>query len=160
MFSLFITCPQYPERYLPIAATSNEKLCFFGCSIANDAPGAFEHLINQMGSRLVDKTGVRSAFLDLIQGIRIEMIAEKLTPMVMADKLIKIAKKMHPALIQELHNCEDWGNDAASISPLRKRLSDRLGRMTTKPLTKEVIAMGRLVARFAICGTKMAEFTD
>jgi hypothetical protein len=116
-----------------------------------------------MGSRRKSTTGLRALYLELIHGIRKEMIKAGIQPSAMADKLIAAAPQIHPELVEELDHVIGDDDDLVGLilptTPKKKRIADRLG--LSKPARDEwTDVSGRMVACHALYGEKMKHFTD
>ncbi len=127
--------------------------------------GVVEARIKSMGSRKSQKTDAYALFLELVPGIRHEMLSDNVTPIAMADKLIAAANNFHPALVEELnqiqalHDGINIFQNSLDIEPIRSRLADRLS-IKPKKIKPELFAMGRMVARFVLYGEEFKHFID
>jgi DNA polymerase I-like protein with 3'-5' exonuclease and polymerase domains len=99
MFSAMVACKLNSNRLLPVLAASVENLSAEIHAISEGLRGAVNIRIQEMVGRQSNRTGKSSAYGMLIPGIRIEMLAAGVTPMMMAEKLIAAKDEFHPGLV-------------------------------------------------------------
>jgi hypothetical protein len=168
MFAAMVACKQFPNGYLPVLANSLEELCAEMHAMQSGVRDLINIRLEEMGTAKDPRTGKTAALLGLNTGVRAEMerLANPVTPIVMADKIIAAKDLLYPDLLSELHTsatgqsiCFDVFRDTKVSSPVRGRLAERLGKKVAVRAPR-LIYLGRMLAHFVLTGEQLRHFID